>query len=352
MKTKVLIGIVILVVVASVAYAKYFRGKQQPRELTVLKVALSWLHNSQFAGLYWADQKGLYEEEGLSVELAPYQLDENLAQALVAEKYDLVIMQTDTLLQAREKGLKVKAIFADYQLMPTCYYSKKEANISRPEDLIGKTVGVAYSERYPLVAMLRNKGVDISQVNIVDRGYDYQALADGSLDVEAGWITDGDTVQAVIGAYNVIHPYDYGVNWYADLIVTTEDMTTKENELVGAFMRATKRGWEMALVNSDEAALLTQRYDPDKDAEHLKFVWRVSSPLIYTGQGYIGNMEESVFKQAQEFLLDQGIIGERGDVRGAYTLEFLGNAPDLSGNDGKGRSVELDQTQTKRKRTN
>ena len=325
MKTKVLIGIMILVVVASVAYVKYFRGKQQPRELTALKVGLSWLHDVQFAGLYWADQKGFYQEEGLAVQLIPYHVGEDLAEELVEGKYDLAILQTDTLLQAREKSLKVKAIFADYQLMPTCYFSKKEANITRPEDLVGKTVGVAYSEKYPLEAMLKNKGVDISQVNIVDREYNYQALADGALDVEAGWVTDGDTVQAVIGAYNQMHPYNYGVNWYADLIVTTEDMATKENEIVEAFIRATRRGWEMALGSLDEAALLTQRYDPDTDAEHLKFALRMSSPLIYTGKGYIGGMEESVFKQAQEFLLNQGIIGEREDVRGVYTLEFFDN---------------------------
>ena len=46
--------------------------------------------------------------------LVPYQPDEDLAQALVEGRYDLVIMQTDTLFQAREKGLKVKAFFADY----------------------------------------------------------------------------------------------------------------------------------------------------------------------------------------------------------------------------------------------
>lgn len=330
MKIKVLailIGVVVLVVVvgASLVYDRFFSPREQARELISLKVGLSWLHDAQFAGLYWADQKGLYEEEGLSVELVPYQPDEDLAQALVEGRYDLVIMQTDTLLQAREKGLKIKALFADYQLIPTCYFSKKEANITRPEDLIGKSVGVAYSERYPLVAMLKNKGVDISQVNIVGREYTYQALADGALDVEAGWVTDGDTVQAAIGAYNIMHPHDYGVNWYADLIVTTQETIKKENELIEAFMRATARGWEMALENLDEAALLTERYDLDVDAEHLKFVLRVSSPLIYTGQGYIGKMEESVFKQAQEFLLDQGIIGEREDVRGIYTLEFLDN---------------------------
>jgi len=323
MKTKVLIGIVILVVVASVAYVKYFRGKLQPRELTALKVSLSWVHEAQFTGLYWADQKGFYQEEGLVVQLIPYHVGEDLAEELVEGKYDLAILQTDTLLQAREKGLKVKALFADYQLMPTCYFSKKEARITKPGDLVRKTVGVAYSERYPLVAMLKNKGINVSEVNIVDREYNYKALADDALDVEAGWVTDGDLVEATVGLYNVLYPYNYGVNWYADLIVATEETIENEGELIEAFIRATLRGWERGLENTDEAALLTQRYDPDMDAEHLKFVLRVSRPLIYTGKKYIGMLEARVFQQAQEFLLEQGIIREPVDVHEVYTLEFL-----------------------------
>jgi len=327
MKTKVLIGIVVLAVavvsVALLGYIKYYYGGEQPGELTPLKVGLSWVHEAQFAGLYWSDQKGYYEKEGFKVELIPYQIDEDLAQKLIEGKYDFVIMQTDKLLQAREKGLRVKALFADYRLMPTCYFSKKKTNITKPEDLVGKTVGVAYSERYPLVAMLSNKGINISEVNIIDREYNYKALADDTFDVEAGWVTDGDFVKAAIGEYNVIHPYDYGVNWYADLIVTTEDMIENENELIDVFIRATGKGWEKAIENMDEAALLTQKYDPDMDAEHLKFVLRLSSPLIHTGQNHIGWIEESVFQKTQEFLLNQGVLQESVNVHEIYTMEFL-----------------------------
>jgi len=291
-------------------------------ELIHVKVGLSWLHEAQFAGLYWADKRGLYEEEGLAVELLPYQ-HEDLAHELVGGKYDFVILQTDTLLRAREIGLNVKALFADYQLMPTCYFSKKERNITKPEDLVGKTVGVAYSERYPLIAMLANKGIEPARVNIVDREYNYQALANDAVDVEAGWVTDGDSVQAAVGEYNVIYPYNYAVNWYADLIVATEETIEERCELVEAFVRATIRGWEETISNPDQAALLAQEYDPNMEAEHLEFVLRVSAPLIYTGEHCIGWMEESVFQQAQRFLLEQGILQDPLEVREVYTREFI-----------------------------
>lgn len=327
MKTKGLIGIVVLTVavllVAWLGFDKYYDSSEQPGKLTTLRIGLSWVHEAQFAGLYWSDQKGYYEQEGIEVELIPYQINEDLAQKLVEGKYDFVMMQTDKLFQAREKGLKIKALFADYQLMPTCYFSKKKRNITRPEDLAGKTVGVAYSEKYPLVAMLSNKGINIGKVKIIDREYNYKALADDTFDVEAGWITDGDFVEAAIGEYNVIHPYDYGVNWYADLIVTTEKMIKNKNELIDIFIKATAKGWEKAIENMNEAALSTQKYDPDMDVEHLKFVLRASSPLIHTGQKHIGWMEESVFQKTQEFLLKQDVLQKPVNLHEIYTMEFL-----------------------------
>ncbi|HEC92274.1 MAG TPA: hypothetical protein ENI51_04675, partial [Candidatus Atribacteria bacterium] len=268
--------------------------------------------------------KGLYEDEGLKVNFTPYNY-EDLAQELVNGTYDFVLLQTDTLLMAREAGLPVKAIFADYRLMPTVYFSKKENNITTPQDLINKTVGVAYSEKYPLVAMLENEGINIGDVNIVDREYDYGWLANDTYDVEAGWVTDGLLVEEAVGEYNVIRPYEHGVNWYADLITTTEDTINNNPGLVEKFLRATAQGWQNAIENADEAALLTKQYGAPYTDEHLKFVLEVSIPLIHTGEHHIGWMEKSVFENTITMLLDQGILTAQVNADDVYTNEFLEN---------------------------
>ncbi len=303
---------------------------EQPKELTEVDVALSWIHEAQFAGLYAADQYGYFEEEGLKVNFHPY-IYEDLAQELVNEKYDVAILQTDTLLLAREKGLPVKAIFADYKYLPTVYFSKKERNILKPEDLIGKTVGVAYSERYPLIAMFENVGVDVGKVNIIEREYTYDKLANDEYDVEAGWITDGDSVKAAVGDYNIITPYDYGVNWYADLIGVTEDTIANNPELVESFLKATVKGWQYAIENADDAALLTKNYEAGDeegtryDDKHLRFVLEKSIPLIHTGYAYVGWIEKEVLENAQKILVKQGVIKAPVNVEGAYTMQFLEN---------------------------
>ena len=321
MKKKMWIGSVQIALMLVLSFSGCIEEKKAV-ELQEVTVGLSWIHEAQFAGFYWADQKGLYKAEGLKVNLTPYNY-EDLAQELVKGTYDFVILQTDTLLMARETGLPVKALFADYRLMPTVYFSKKEHSITKPEDLKNKTVGVAYSERYPLVAMLKKEGVNLSSINIVEREYDYGWLANDTYDVEAGWITDGKTVETLVGEYNVIRPYEYGINWYADVIVTTDDMITNHSGIVEKFIRATAQGWQNAIEHAEQSALLTQIYDPTIKAEHLRFVMNLSSPLIHTGKDHIGWMEKSVFENTINILLDQNILSKTLDADDVFTMKYL-----------------------------
>ncbi|MFW6120393.1 MAG: ABC transporter substrate-binding protein [Petrotogales bacterium] len=321
MKKRILIG---LIPIIGLMLLLTLSGcvEEKPMELQEVNVGLSWVHEAQYAGMYWADQRGLYEDKGLKVNFTPYRY-EDLAQELVDGTYDFVLLQTETLLMAREAGLPVKAIFADYRLMPTVYFSKKENNITKPQDLVNKTVGVAYSERYPLVAMLKGEGINLSEVDIVDREYDYGWLANDTYDVEAGWVTDGLLVTEAVGEYNVIRPYEHGVNWYADLIATTEDMINNNPDIVENFLRATSQGWQNAIENVDEAALLTKQYGAPYSDEHLKFVLEVSVPLIHTGEYYIGWMEKSVFENTITMFFDQGVLTTQVKADDVYTTEFL-----------------------------
>lgn len=294
----------------------------QKKELKEINIGLSWIHEAQFAGLYAADQYGYYEDQGLKVNLIPYNY-EDLAQELVNNKYDFVFLQTDTLLLAREKGLPVKAVFADYKIIPTVYFSKKDDNIIKPEDLINKTVGVAYSERYPLIAMLEESGISRNKVNIIEREYTYDKLASGEYDVEAGWVTDGDLVEQAIGEYNTISPYDYNINWYADLLSVTEDTIQNNSELVEKFLIATIKGWNKAIKNPDKVALLTQKYDPETEAEHLKFVLGISLPFIHTETPYLGIMDNKVFENTQNILKKEGVMKKLININNIFTNIFL-----------------------------
>ena len=310
-KTKKIILAGILLVLA---FLFLFRGNfpnarviQEKNNLTEINVGLSWIHEAQFAGFYAADKYGYFADEGLKINLYPYN-DEDLAQELVNKKYDFAILQADTLLLAREKGLPVKGVFADYQIIPTVYFSKKSLNIRSPKDLIGKKIGAAYSEKYPLLAMIQKESLPLKNITIIDRIYDYSPLASGEYDVEAGWITDGDSVASAIGEFNTISPYEYGINWYADILAVGEETLKDNPKLVESFVRALSRGWRKAIENPKECALLAKQYNPELSDQHLVYVLEKSIPYIYSGEDILGWMNEPVFDDAQKILLEQGVM--------------------------------------------
>lgn len=298
--------------------------EETPQELKEVNVGLSWVHEAQFAGMYAADKQGYYKEAGLKVIFHPYNYT-NLAQELADGKYDIAILQADTILLAREKEIPVKAIFADYQIIPTVYYSKKSSNIIKPNDLAGKTVGVAYSERYPLVSMLKKLGISPESANIIEREYSYDKLKSGEYDAEAGWVTDGLLVKETIGEYNAISPYDYGVNWYADVLAASDGTIRSRPKLLQAFISATIKGWNYALENAEEAALLANEYGAGYSPEHLKFVLQASIPHIHTGEAPIGWMEYAEWNKTQEILLKENVMQIPVDLNEIYTTEFIRN---------------------------
>jgi len=102
-----------------------------------------------------------------------------------------------------------------------------------------------------------------------------------------------------------------------------EDMINNNYELIKKFIKATTEGWQYAIEHSDEAALLTQKYNIETETEHLKFVLDVSSPLINTGNSILGWMEKNTFENTQKILLEQNIMKKPVNIDTVYTNQFI-----------------------------
>lgn len=300
--------------------------KEKPalRELTL---GLSWIHQAQFSGPYHADQHGLYAREGLKVGFVPARIDSDPLDEFLAGKYDFVIAQPDTLIASRLRGHPIKAIAVTYRIHPLVFLSMADRGIRRPQDFRGKTIGVAYSERLILMAMLRKEGIDPGEVTIVKRPYDFESLQQGKIDVQAGWLTDElQTARRSGLQLNAISPYDYGITFYADVLAVRESLIEQEPDLVARFVRATVRGWTEALQDPENSAKLPLRYDPKLDPVHEAQVLKATAPLVHTGVDQIGWMRTEVWQQMIDALHREGVISERPAARDLFTTRFLETA--------------------------
>jgi ABC-type nitrate/sulfonate/bicarbonate transport system substrate-binding protein len=298
---------------------------KQGRPLREVTLGLSWVHQAQFSGPYYADRRGLYAREGLRATFVPASATRDPMDEFLDGKYDFVIAQPDALIIARQKGHRVVAVAATYRIHPLVYLSLENSGIEKPQDFRGKTIGVAYSERLPLVAMLRKLDIDPGETKIVQRTYGYDSLQKGELDVEAAWRTN-ELIQARRTglAPNVIAPYDYGITFYADVLTVRESLIEQEPALVASFVRATMSGWTHALQNPSESASLALHYNPHLDPAHEHELLRASAPLIHTGMDQVGWMRADDWDTMIETLHEEHLIPERPRAADLFTTRFLG----------------------------
>lgn len=298
--------------------------------LTETSIQFSWLANNEFAGLYMAQSEGYYTAENLKVEFMPGGFDDqgnyiNPIEQVATGNADFGIADGADLLDARAQGQPIVAIASIFQRHPEAYVSLAEKNIVRPEDLIGKKVLVAAKARILLNALLAAQNIDPSQVDIIDRtDFSFQPLLTGDVDVIDAFITDAVVrLKAEGHAVNSILLIDYGIESYPNAIFTTEDMVKNKPDVVERFLRATLKGIQSAVDNSEEAAKQVLVYNQDLTLESQIQGLQAALPLFKPAGTNPGMMTAQTWEFTANMLLEQGILQQIPELSQVYTLEFL-----------------------------
>ena len=211
----------------------------------------SWINDAEFAGYFLAIDKGYYAEEGLDVSYASGGPDVIPESTIITGRADLTLTTPDTTIKAiSEQGAPFKIIGTQYQKNPIGIVSLKSNPITKPQDLVGKTLAVPPVNVISVEAMLKLNGIDKSDVNIVPYAYDPTPLIKGEIDASLDFTTNVPYTisQKGVEATSFLL-YDFGVTIFNDTVVVTEEtLKTKRKELV-AWLRASRRGWEDNLVD-------------------------------------------------------------------------------------------------------
>jgi len=321
MKTMNRTCILLLLAITFLAACGPQEVEKPPEEVTV---QLKWLHQSQFAGFYAADQNGYYADEGLAVTFLEGGPDIDVQAPVLDGTAQFGIDAADALILARAEGKPVRAVATIYRRSPLVFVARADSGISRPEDFVGQSVLISLSHIPTQRAMMARVGIDPDQYTLVSVPQDVALFASGEAPVWAVYLTGSIYILKEAGyELNIIYPDDYGVHFYADTVFTTDDFIAANPELVLRFLRATLKGWTYAVENPDAIGPMVLQYEPDADAEVETVKMEASLPLIHTGQDQIGWMRAEVWQGMHDVLLEQGILDEPLDMDKVYTMEFL-----------------------------
>ncbi len=220
-----------------------------------LKLQLKWNHQFQFAGYYAAKINGYYESEGINLEILEGGKDISPIDMINSAKADFGIYDPEILFKSSKEHPLV-AIFATLQSTPYGVFSLPESNIRRPSDLVGKKVMALNDQGWNIFkAIMLKEGISIKKTKIFPRNKDSEDIIDGKADAVITYITSQPTRLRAMGVDPVImKPIDYGVDFYGDVVFTSRKFATDSPEIIEAFNRATRRGWEYALKHEDKMA--------------------------------------------------------------------------------------------------
>jgi ABC-type nitrate/sulfonate/bicarbonate transport system substrate-binding protein len=314
---RVVTSVVILVLSAM------FVGARAEQSATV---RLKWFHQAQFAGFYVAKEKGYYQAAGLDVDIQPGGPDFPAVQMVSGGNEQFGVTGADQILIARSKGVPVVALAVIFRRNPFVLFSLAKSGIKAPADFAGKNVGVKIGGNEELIyrAVLAKAGVDKSKLTETPVKFDIAPLLAGAIDVWPGYLINEVLAAKEKGFdVNIVSPADFGIDFYADTLFTTEKMLKEKPDLVHKFVTATLKGWSDAIAAPEEAARTTVKYGSKLTYDHELAMMKASLPLLQPDERPLGSMDAAGWSAAQKLLVDGGFQKAPVDIAGAFTLDFL-----------------------------
>ncbi|MEL6744375.1 MAG: ABC transporter substrate-binding protein [Pseudomonadota bacterium] len=239
-------------------------AQAQSTSATPVSLQLSWLHSTQFAGSYIAQDRGWWRDAGLNVTLLSGGPNAPVEPPVVSGAALVGISAADYTAAAVAQGAPFKIIGVAMQKNPFAITSLTKNPVNKPADLVGKRIGMALANTPVLQALCTLNGVDINAIKIVPTQYSPQPLVAGEVDCLLAWETDLPVALTVQGVDNVTMLLaDHGYAVHSQTYIATEDSIKTRRADVVALMKGEVRGWDTYKTDTVAATDLTLAKYPD-----------------------------------------------------------------------------------------
>ena len=205
------------------------------------------------------------------------------------------------ILRYRAQGADVKVLATVFQHNAMVLMSKKTSGIVSPYEMKGKKISYQKGLDDSIISSLFAfanineedhiyKAMDFTKMDFVNGDVD---ITEAYISIEPYWLKEKYDIEV-----NIIDPKNYGIDFYGDLVFTTQKEIDEHPKRVEAFKNATLKGWAYALNHQDEAIkIILDKYNTrDLTYDQLLYEARVTQNLIATKYVPLGNVKEERFQ--------------------------------------------------------
>ncbi len=301
---------------------------------TQLRVQLDWYPSVEFAGLYVAQEKGWFKDEGIDIHLNFNDLE--ITDKVLTGQADIGMHSAHEVMRTVDQGRKIKAFAAHYQLNPLTLLANRA--VKSLKDLKGKTVGYFSEQELDVIKIILNHHqITLSQVTLVklnqfDIPYLTNLLRSGKVNAFLGWEFNFPVSFALSGYVVRQFPgYKNGFHFYGIVYFSKDEFIKTNYKLLRKFLQITKRGWLEFYKSPNQYTKLIvnkyysrSRYLNDSKAmtlKHQQLQAQLSKRFIMEGIGIenYGNMSKVQWQASLDIAQRFGVIKNSREAGNFYS---------------------------------
>lgn len=283
-------------------------------QLKEVVLQLKWQHQFQFAGYYAAIDQGYYEDVGIKVKLVEAFSFIDPVESVLQGYADFGIGSSDILISFANDE-PVVALAAIFQHSPLVLVVNTESSISHIHDIVGKRVMLEpHSDE--LFAYFIFEGFSVEQLIQYPHIFDPSPLINNEVDAMSAYITDEIyLLEEAEFSYKLFSPRTGGIDFYSDILFTTQNTINNDPQLIKDFLEASFKGWDYAFNNEDQVIdLILSEYSTRHTREHLKYEAQRMRELIMPDIIEIGYMNSGRWEHIADTYAKLGMIPENTDL--------------------------------------
>jgi len=317
----------VLLSAAFVPSCRWFRSKPGPPDN--LSFRLKWFVYSSFAHHLVAQEKGLYAAQRLNVNIKPGGANVDPIKTVSLGEDDVGLASYAQILLARQQGIPVVAIAEEYTTSGVVEYSLTKSGITKPQDLIGKKVGIIPGSDTATVyeALMAKEGIDRSKITEIPIGFDLTPLFTGAIDVSTvGYISNQPIVAETKGyPVNIIDPHEYGIRPGGNVVFTTEKNWREKRAQLKRFLRAMVDAIELSQkLPNDEVVNIVLKYNTSLEKNSELKVWQVTKDqLLSHDSNRTGIMPAETWTQTADIFIRFGPLKQIPSLASCYTNDLI-----------------------------